>query len=129
MLTGRSVTGSLHLCNQTLLNWYSKQQVTIETATFGSEYTAARITVDQLIYLRTTLQPLGVPVNAKIFMFGGNQAVVTNSSIPHSSLNKRHNALAYHCAQELIAAKSMGYYWIGGKKNPTDIASKYWSYT
>ena len=37
MLTGRSVTGVLHLCNSTLIDWYSKRQATVETATFGSE--------------------------------------------------------------------------------------------
>jgi hypothetical protein len=47
MLTGRSVTGILHLCNQTLIDWYSKRQATVETATFGSDFTAARISVDQ----------------------------------------------------------------------------------
>jgi hypothetical protein len=128
MLTGRSVTGVLHLCNQTLIDWYSKRQATVETATFGSEFTAARIAVDQIIDLRSTLRYLGVPVNKKSYMFGDNQAVVTNSSIPHSSLNKRHNALAYHRVREMIAAKILGYYWIDGKKNPADIVSKHWSY-
>jgi hypothetical protein len=128
MLTGRSVTGILHFCNQTLVDWYSKRQATVETATFGSEFTAARISVDQIIDLRTTLRYLGVPVNTKSFMFGDNQAVVTNSSIPHSSLNKRHNALSYHRVREMIAAKILGYYWIDGKKNPSDIVSKHWSY-
>jgi hypothetical protein len=128
MLTGRSVTGILHLCNQTLIDWFSKQQATVETATFGSEFTAARIAVDQVIDLRTTLRYLGVPVKAKSFMFGDNQAVVTNSSIPHSSLNKRHNALAYHRVREMIALKVLGYYWIDGKDNPADIVSKHWSY-
>jgi hypothetical protein len=42
ILTGRSVTGILHLCNQTLIDWYSKRQATVETATFGSEFTAER---------------------------------------------------------------------------------------
>jgi hypothetical protein len=128
MLTGRSVTGVLHLCNQTLIDWYSKRQATVETATFGSEFTAARIAVDQIIDLRSTLRYLGVPVNKKSYMFGDNQAVVTNSSIPHSSLNKRHNTLAYHRVREMIAAKILGYYWIDGKKNPADIVSKHWSY-
>jgi hypothetical protein len=41
MLTGRSVTGILHLCNQTPVDWISKRQATVETATFGSEFTAA----------------------------------------------------------------------------------------
>jgi hypothetical protein len=61
-------------------------------------------------------------------MFGDNQALVTNSSIPHSSLNKRHNALAYHCVHEMIAAIMHGYYWIDGKTNPANIVSKHWSY-
>jgi hypothetical protein len=42
-------------------------------------------------------------------MFDDNQAVVMNSSIPHSSLNKRHNALFYHRVREMIAAKILGY--------------------
>jgi hypothetical protein len=128
ILSGRSVTGVLHLCNQTLTDWYSKRQARVETATFGSELTAAQIAVDQIIDSRTTLRYLGVPVNNKSFMFGDNQAIVANSSIPHSSLNKRHNALAYHCVSKMIAAKILGYFWIDGKKNPADIVSKHWSY-
>jgi hypothetical protein len=54
--------------------------------------------------------------------------VVTNSTIPHSFLSKRHNALAYHRIREAIAAKIIGYYWIDGKSNPADIVSKHWGY-
>jgi hypothetical protein len=93
MLTRRSVTGVIHLCNGTEVEWYSRQQATVETATFGSEFTAARIAFDQIIDFRTTLRYLGVTVNNKSYMFGDNQAAVSNSTIPHSSLNKRHNAL------------------------------------
>jgi hypothetical protein len=92
MFTGRYATGTLHLCNQTLFDWYSKRQATVETATFGSEFTAARIDVDQITDLRTTLRYLCVPVREKSYIIGDNQAVITNSSIPHSSLSKRHNA-------------------------------------
>jgi hypothetical protein len=55
MFTGRSMTGILHLCNRTLVEWYSRQEATVETATFWSELTAARIAVDQIIVFRTTL--------------------------------------------------------------------------
>jgi hypothetical protein len=55
LLTGRAVTGIVHLLNQTPGDWYSKRQATVETATFGSEFTAARIAVDQILDLRTTL--------------------------------------------------------------------------
>lgn len=67
----------------TLVDWYSKHQSTVESATFGSEFTAACIAVDQIMDLHMTLCYLGVPVNMKSFMFGDNQAVVTNSTIPH----------------------------------------------
>jgi hypothetical protein len=61
MVTGRSVTAILHFLNQTLMDWYSKKQAIVETATFGSEFIAARTTIDQIIDLRTTLHYLGFP--------------------------------------------------------------------
>jgi hypothetical protein len=85
-----------------MVDWYSKQQATVETANFGCEFTAARIAVDHIIYMRTTLEYLGAPVSEKSYMFGDNQAVVSNSIIPLSSLNERHNALAYHRVIEMI---------------------------
>jgi hypothetical protein len=41
--TGKSVTGILHLINKTPLDWYSKMEATVETATYASEFVAARI--------------------------------------------------------------------------------------
>ncbi len=65
LITGRSVTGILHLANKTPINWYSKKQVTMETATYGSEFIAAHMCVDQSIGLKNTLYYLGVPVCKK----------------------------------------------------------------
>jgi hypothetical protein len=62
MLTGRSVTGILHLMNKTPIEWYSKKQATVETATYGSEFIAARTCIDQIIDVRTLLRYLGIPV-------------------------------------------------------------------
>jgi hypothetical protein len=62
MVTGRSVTAILHFLNQTPMDWYSKKQATVETATFGSEFIAARTTIDQIVDLRMTLRYLGVPI-------------------------------------------------------------------
>ena len=54
-LTGRSVTGTLHLINKTSVDWFSKRQGTVRTATYGSEFIAARTCIDQIIDLRLTL--------------------------------------------------------------------------
>lgn len=128
LITGRSVTGILHLINKTPLEWYSKKQATVETATYGSEFVAARISTDQIIDLRTTLRYLGVPINGKSFLFGDNKSVITNATLPHSMLKKRHNALSYHRVREAIAANIISFNKIDGKINPSDMLSKHCGY-
>ena len=54
-VTGRTVTACLHLVNSTHSHWHTKRQATVETATIGSEFVAARIVTDQIIDLRDTL--------------------------------------------------------------------------
>ena len=59
-VTGRAVTACLHLVNATPSHWHTNRQATVETATFGSEFVAARIARDQFIDLRYALIYLGV---------------------------------------------------------------------
>jgi hypothetical protein len=125
MITGRAVTGILHLLNGTPVDWFSKRQDTVETATYGSEFVAARIATEQIIDLRTTLRYLGVPVQGRAYMFGDNQSVITSSTLPHSRLSKRHNALSYHRVREAIVAGILGFFHIKGEDNPADILSKH----
>ena len=124
-VTGRSLTGILHFVNQCPVDWYSKKQNTVETATFGSEFVAARIATEQVIDLRYTLRMLGAPLDGPAWMFGDNESVVTNSSIPHSTLKKRHNALSYHRVREACAAGVMYFIHTPGKTNVADVLTKY----
>ena len=39
---GASLTACLPFCNQTPTHWYSKKQATVERATYGSEFVAAK---------------------------------------------------------------------------------------
>jgi hypothetical protein len=80
MLMGRSVTGLLHHLNKTPIDWYSKKQATVETATYGSEFISARTCVDQVINLLTSLRYLGVQIRDKIFVFGDNRSMVVDSA-------------------------------------------------
>jgi hypothetical protein len=128
LITGRSVTGVLHLVNQMPVEWFSKAQSTVETATYGSEFTAARVAVDQIIDLRLTLRYLGVPLKKTSFLFGDNEAVWKSSAFPHSSLKKRHNALSFHRVREAIAAGVIGFFKIDGALNPADVLTKHLGY-
>ena len=127
-LTGRAVTGIIHLINGTPIDAFTKKQATVETATYSSEFVAARICVEQIIDLRNTLRYLGVNVRDKSIMFGDNKSIVDSASRLQSKLNKRHTALSFHRVREAIAAGFIAFHWIDGKKNPADILSKHWSY-
>ena len=86
-VTGRAVTASLHLVNETPSHWHTKRQAAVETATFGSEFVALRIATDQIIDLRYSLMYFGVPIRSKRYMFGDNKSVVDSASIPTSTLS------------------------------------------
>ena len=109
-------------------DWYSKKQSTVETATYGSEFVAARIATDQIIDHRLMLRYLGVPIRKKTYMFGNNKSVVDSSSLPHSKLHKRHTALSFHRVHEALAAGIILFTHIGSTINPADILSKHWSH-
>jgi hypothetical protein len=128
MITGRAVTGTMHYLNSTLANWYCKKQATVETATYGAEFVAARIAADQTIDIRITLRYLGVPIIKKSYLFGDNNAVIISSTLPQSSLKKRHNALSYHRVRECIAAKIFAMFKIPSKFNTADVVSKHCGY-
>jgi hypothetical protein len=64
---GRSATGILHLSNKVPMEWYSKKQATVATATYGSELVADRIYVEQVIELHNTLRFLGVLITEKSY--------------------------------------------------------------
>ena len=128
LATGKSLTGCLHFVNKTSVGWYSKKKATVETATYGSEFVAAKTATEQIMDIRQILRYLGAPIGAKSFLFGDNRSVVTSATLPHSTLTKRHNILALHRVRETIAAKLMAFYWIQSTYNISDMCSKHWDH-
>jgi hypothetical protein len=129
LITGRSCTGIIHMLNKTPIDWFSKRQATVETATYGSEFVAARIAVDQIVDLCYTLRMLGVPLDGPSWMFGDNLSVVNSSTIPSGKLQKRQNILNYHRVREAQACDMICFVFIDGKDNPADICTKHTSVT
>jgi len=128
MTTGKSVTGIIHFVNKTIVDFYTKKQAVVETATYGSEYMAARTATEQIIDLRTTLRYLGLNLKGTSYLFGDNNSVVTSSSTPGARLHKRHLLLSFHRVREAIAAKIISFIFIPGAINPADVLSKHWGY-
>ena len=128
LATGKSLTGCLHFVNKTPVDWYSKKQATVETATYGSEFVAVKTATEQIMDIRQTLRYLGAPITTRSFLFGDNRSVVTSATLPHSTLTKRHNILVFHRVRDAIAAKLMASYWIQSAYNLSDMLSKHWDH-
>ena len=127
-VTGNSGTGIFHLINSTPVDWYSRKQPTVETATYGSEFVAARQATEQIMDLRYTLRSMGVPIEKATWLLGDNKSVITSSMIPYSTLSKRHNALAYHRVRSAVAGGYLKFCHMDGKQNPADIMTKFLPY-
>jgi hypothetical protein len=95
-LTRRSQTGIIIFPNRAPILWYSKKQNTVESSTFGSEFVALRTAVEQIISLRYKLRMMGIPILTPCLTLCDNETTIHNSTVPESTLKKKHNAIAYH---------------------------------
>ena len=128
VLSGKSVTGVLHFFNKTPIDWYSKKQNTVETATYGSENNAARAAIEQIKAIKLTLMWLGVPLHGSPILLGDNESVTISGTQPDNKLHKRHLMLSYHYVRENVAAGCIRFAFIRGEYNPADTLSKHWAY-
>ena len=95
---------------------------------YGSEYEASKTTTEQILDLRYTLRYLVLPIKTKSYLFGDNRSVETSSTLPHSTLGKRHTILAYHQVREAIASNVLANQWIQTGYNLSDMLSKHWDH-
>ena len=78
--------------------------------------------------LRYTLRYLGVPMKSNFYMFGDIRSVDTSATLPHSTLSKRHNILAFHRVMEAIAAKLIIFHWIQSEYYLSEMLYKHWEH-
>jgi hypothetical protein len=123
-ITQRSHTGILIYLNCSPTIWYSKAQSTVEASTFGSEFIAMRILVEMLEALRYKLRMMGIPIDGPANTFCDNKSVVMNSTIPTSTLKKKHNSIAYHRVREVVAVGILRITKVHTSENLADLLTK-----
>ena len=65
-----------------------------------------------------------IAVDLPTFVFGDNQSVLSNTSIPHSKLKKKSSSIAYHFVREGVAKREWKTTYINTDHNPSDMLSK-----
>ena len=125
LVTRRSTTGILFFMNGAPIKWYSKRQNTIESSTFGSEFVALKIAVEMNDGLRYKLRMFGIPIDGPTNGFCDNESVVRNTTVPESTLQKKHNSIAYHKCRESVALGAIRIKHERGKFNCSNILTKF----
>ena len=101
--TRKSRTGFLVYLNSSPVYWMSKKQAGIESSSFGSEFIAMKQCTEYIRGLRYKLRMMGIPINGPAYVFGDNQSVLANTTIPDSTLKKKSQSIAYHFVREGVA--------------------------
>ena len=123
-VTRRSVTGIMIFVNQTLVKYVSKRQKTVETSSYGSELVAARVAVELAMEYRYCLRMLGVEIDGPCRMFGDNNSVILNTTLPSSMLKKKHQSIAYHAIRMAQAANIIIFEHVRSEDNWADVLTK-----
>ena len=91
---------------------------------FGSEFIAMKTTIYQIEALHYKLQMIGVPLDSEMNVFCDNESVFKNSTLPESTLEKKHNSIAYHCTCEAQAMNMICMAWEKRETNLMDLLIK-----
>ena len=108
----RSRTGLLIYLNCALVYWWSKKQTSVESSSFGSEFVAIKQCCEYIRGLRYKLRMMGIPVEGPAYIYGDNQSVLANTTIPDSTLKKKSQSIAYHFVREGVARMNGGHHML-----------------
>jgi len=120
----RSRTGVLIFLNRSPIVWHSKKQNSIESSSFGSEFTAMKVGVELSEGLRYKLRMMGVPLDGPTHVKADNMSVIKNSSLPESVLKKKSNSICYHYVRERAAAGVIVVSYEPTESNLADMLTK-----
>lgn len=123
-MTRKSRSGFLIYLNNAPIYWMSKKQTGIETSSFGSEFTAMKHCCEYIRGLRYRLRMMGIPVMGPTYIYGDNQSVLYNTTLPDSVLKKKSQSIAYHFVREGSARDEWRTAYVNTHENPADILTK-----
>ena len=120
----QSRTGLLIYLNCTLVYWWSKKQTSVESSSFGSEFVAMKQCCEYIRGLRYKLRMMGIPVEGPMCIYGDNQSLLVNTTIPDSTLKKKSQSISYHFVREGVARDEWGASYVNTHDNEADLLTK-----
>ena len=85
-VTRRLRTGFLIHLNCATVYCFSKNQTSVDSSSFGSEFVAMKQCCEYLRGIRYKLRMMGIPCEGPTYISGDNQSILENTTIPDSTL-------------------------------------------
>ena len=123
-ITRRSRTGFIVYANCAPIFWYSKKQNSVESSSFGSEFMAMKACCEYLRGYKYRLQMMGIPCEGPSYVYGDNQSVLCNTTMPDSTLKKKSQSIAYHLIREGVARDEWRTTHVNTLLNEADLLTK-----
>ena len=123
-VTKRSRTGYIVFLNNAPIYRFSKKQTSCKTSMYGSESVAMKQACEYVKGLKYKLRMFGIPVAKPALVFGDNQSVLANTTMPESMLKKKSNAIAYHFVREGCAQNAWITAYVKTNDNVADLMTK-----
>ena len=101
-----------------------EEQQNIETSSFGAEFIAMKQCTEYVRGLRYKVRMMGIPYDGPLYVYGDNQSVLKNGSMPDSVLKKKSNSIAYNFVREGVAMKEWMLAYVNTKENLADFLTK-----
>ena len=96
----------------------------MESSSFGSEFIAMKQCCEYIHGLRYKLRMMGIPCDGPTYIFGDNQSVLANTTIPNSTLKKKSQSIAYHFVREGVARREWRTAYVNTNENEADLLTK-----
>jgi hypothetical protein len=120
----RSRTGFIVYLNCAPIYWMSKKQTSVESSSFGSEFIAMKQCCEYIQGLKYKLRMMGIPCEGPAYIYGDNQSVLANTTIPDSVLKKKSQSIAYHFVREGSARDEWRTAYVNTHENESDLLTK-----
>jgi hypothetical protein len=121
---GKSTSGWIVKLGSGPLSWSSRKQSMVATSSTESEYVAASLATQELIWIRALLQDCGFIADRPTPLLCDNRAAISLAHKPNITARSKHINVRYHQIRHEVRMGTIRIGWIRSSEQPADALTK-----